>query len=124
LLYLAEREDTGWPPPDPLGHHPWTHILSDKPVTWWSKVQWQLQKVDGVRYCAPKPKYGEPQTNPALETTSVGSARRLYQIRLASVSETGHEKENRSCPAALLIAALAAGGLYFAHMQINDRSVS
>jgi hypothetical protein len=47
-----------------------------------------------VRDCAPKPKYREPQTNPTLETTTVGSARRLYQIRLASVSESGHEKGN------------------------------
>jgi hypothetical protein len=46
LLYLADREDTGWPPPNPLGEHPWTHILSDQPVSWWSKVGWQLQKVD------------------------------------------------------------------------------
>jgi hypothetical protein len=46
LLYLADRKDTGWPPPDPLGDHPWTHILSDKPVAWWSMVQWKLQKID------------------------------------------------------------------------------
>jgi hypothetical protein len=43
---LADRQDTGWPPPDPLDDHPWTHILSDKPVAWWSKVQWKLEKVD------------------------------------------------------------------------------
>ena len=29
LLYLADREDTGWPPPNPLGDHSWAHILSD-----------------------------------------------------------------------------------------------
>jgi hypothetical protein len=46
LLYLADREDTGWPPPDPLGDHAWTYILSDKPVAWWSKVEWKLQKMD------------------------------------------------------------------------------
>jgi hypothetical protein len=22
LLYLARRDDTGWPPPEPLGDHP------------------------------------------------------------------------------------------------------
>jgi hypothetical protein len=46
LLYLANRSDTGWPPPEPLGDHPWTHILGDKSLTWWSKVEWQLNTVD------------------------------------------------------------------------------
>jgi hypothetical protein len=46
LLYLAKRPDTGWPPPDPLGSHPWTHILGDKPIAWWKNVAWQLQTVD------------------------------------------------------------------------------
>jgi hypothetical protein len=28
LLYLANRDDTGWPPPDPLGHHSWDPLRS------------------------------------------------------------------------------------------------
>ena len=32
LLYLANRSDTGWPPPGPLGLHPWAFILGFRPA--------------------------------------------------------------------------------------------
>jgi len=46
LLYLADRDDTGWPPPDPLGHHPWTYILGHRPISWWREVTWTREKID------------------------------------------------------------------------------
>jgi len=46
LLYLANRDDTGWPPPDPLGHHSWTYILGHRPLPWWREVTWKLEKTD------------------------------------------------------------------------------
>jgi hypothetical protein len=46
LLYLANRDDTGWPPPNPLGHHPWTYILGHRPIPWWREVTWKREKID------------------------------------------------------------------------------
>jgi hypothetical protein len=46
LLYLANREDTGWPPPDPLGNHAWAFILGHRPISWWRDVAWKTEKVD------------------------------------------------------------------------------
>jgi hypothetical protein len=46
LLYLANREDTGWPPPSPLGFHPWAFILGHRPIQWWCDVTWKLEKID------------------------------------------------------------------------------
>jgi hypothetical protein len=45
LLYLANRDDTGWPPPDPLGSHPWTFILGHRPIPWWREVTWKKETV-------------------------------------------------------------------------------
>lgn len=45
LLYLANREDTGWPPPDPIGDHAWAHIIV-KPIAWWRNVDWKLENID------------------------------------------------------------------------------
>jgi hypothetical protein len=46
LLYLANRDDTGWPPPDPLGYHPWAFILGHRPLPWWREVTWKLELTD------------------------------------------------------------------------------
>ena len=46
LLYLANRDDTGWPPPDPLGHHSWAFILGHRPLPWWREVTWKLEKTE------------------------------------------------------------------------------
>lgn len=48
LLYLANRSlgDTGWPPPEPLGLHPWAFILGFKPLSWWRDVAWKRKKTD------------------------------------------------------------------------------
>jgi hypothetical protein len=46
LLRLANRSDTGWPPPDPLGYHPWAFILGHRPIPWWREVTWKLEKID------------------------------------------------------------------------------
>jgi hypothetical protein len=46
LLYLANRDDTGWPPPNPLGHHPWTYILGHRPIPWWREVTWKREEID------------------------------------------------------------------------------
>jgi hypothetical protein len=45
LLYLANRDDTGWPPPDPLGGS-WAAILGGRPLSWWRGVSWALKSVD------------------------------------------------------------------------------
>jgi hypothetical protein len=46
LLYLANRDDTGWPPPDPLRYHAWAFILGHRPLRWWREVTWKLQFTD------------------------------------------------------------------------------
>ena len=49
LLPLANRPDTGWPPPEPLGNHPWKYILGGRPLSWWKEVTWSLEE-DGIQY--------------------------------------------------------------------------
>jgi hypothetical protein len=44
LLKLANRSDTGWPPPEPLGNHPWKYILGARPLSWWKEVTWTLEE--------------------------------------------------------------------------------
>lgn len=46
LFHLAQRADTGWPPPDPLGHHSWAFILGFRPLSWWREVTWKREKTD------------------------------------------------------------------------------
>jgi hypothetical protein len=46
LFYLANRADTGWPPPDPLGTHSWADILGFRPLSWWREVTWKREKTD------------------------------------------------------------------------------
>jgi hypothetical protein len=48
LFYLANRRrgDTGWPPPEPLGLHPWAAILGFRPISWWREVTWKREKTD------------------------------------------------------------------------------
>ena len=46
LLYLANRDDTRWPPPDPFGYHPWAFIFGHRPLRWWREVTWKLEKTD------------------------------------------------------------------------------
>src|ERR1700686_424794 len=46
LFYLANRGDTGWPPPEPLGHHPWAAILGYRPLSWWREVSWKRERTD------------------------------------------------------------------------------
>jgi hypothetical protein len=40
LVHLANRQDLGWPPPDPFAQHPWKYILCGKPLSWWEQVTW------------------------------------------------------------------------------------
>lgn len=46
LFHLANRDDTGWPPPEPLGYHPWAFILGFRPLSWWRQVTWKLESID------------------------------------------------------------------------------
>jgi small nuclear ribonucleoprotein (snRNP)-like protein len=46
LFHLANRDDTGWPPPNPLGYHPWAFILGFRPIPWWREVTWKLEKTN------------------------------------------------------------------------------
>jgi hypothetical protein len=47
LLKLANRgQDTGWPPPEPLGNHAWKYILGGRPLSWWKAVSWKLESSD------------------------------------------------------------------------------
>jgi hypothetical protein len=46
LFHLANRDDTGWPPPDPLGYHPWAFILGFRPLSWWREVTWKREKTE------------------------------------------------------------------------------
>ena len=45
LLRLANRSDTGWPPPE-LGDHVWKNILGNKSLSWWRDVNWNLEEID------------------------------------------------------------------------------
>jgi hypothetical protein len=45
LIYFANENDMGWPPPDPLGKHRWGRILGGRPCSWWNEVSWKLAKV-------------------------------------------------------------------------------
>jgi len=45
LVYLANRADTGWPPPDPLSGS-WAGILGGRPLSWWRDVTWAKETVD------------------------------------------------------------------------------
>jgi hypothetical protein len=45
LVYLANRDDTGWPPPDPLSGS-WEGILGGRPLSWWRDVTWATETVD------------------------------------------------------------------------------
>jgi hypothetical protein len=45
LVYLANRDDTGWPPPDPLSGS-WAGILGGRPLSWWRNVTWATETVD------------------------------------------------------------------------------
>jgi hypothetical protein len=45
LFWLAQRSDTGWPPPEPLGDHGWAAILGYRPLSWWREVTWKREKV-------------------------------------------------------------------------------
>jgi hypothetical protein len=49
LLPLANRPDTGWPPPEPLGKHPWKYILGGRPLSWWKEVTWKPEEQE-VRF--------------------------------------------------------------------------
>jgi hypothetical protein len=54
LVYLANRDDTGWPPPDPISGS-WAGILGDRPLSWWRKVTWEKTTVDcSIDALAPK----------------------------------------------------------------------
>ncbi len=46
LLGLANRPDTGWPPPDDVAAHAWGPILGWRPLSWWNGVTWKLEKRD------------------------------------------------------------------------------
>ena len=48
LFHLANRSDgdTGWPPPEPLGHRGWAPILGYRPLSWWREVSWKREKID------------------------------------------------------------------------------
>jgi hypothetical protein len=48
LFWLANRstDDTGWPPPEPLGHRGWAPILGYRPLSWWREVSWKREKTD------------------------------------------------------------------------------
>jgi hypothetical protein len=46
LFYLANRGDTGWPPPEPLGRHAWAAILGFRSPSWWREVSWKREKID------------------------------------------------------------------------------
>ena len=46
LLRLANRADTGWPPPQDVNFHAWGPILGYRPLSWWKDVTWQLDERD------------------------------------------------------------------------------
>lgn len=44
LLYFAN--DIGWPPAEPLGTDRWGGILGNRPLSWWTEVEWKQEKID------------------------------------------------------------------------------
>jgi hypothetical protein len=54
LVFLANRDDTGWPPPEPLTGA-WQAILGGRPLAWWRNVTWTEKSVEcGLNNLAPK----------------------------------------------------------------------
>jgi len=54
LVYLANRSDTGWPPPEPLSGS-WQAILGGRALSWWRDVTWAEKAVDcSLNNLAPK----------------------------------------------------------------------
>jgi hypothetical protein len=77
LVYLANRDDTGWPPPNPLGDHAWAFILGHRPIPWWQEVTWKLEK-----------------TNCSLENLS-GSSQRTVTQMLAAIGNGSIDEGTR-----------------------------
>ncbi|MGJ5198350.1 hypothetical protein [Bradyrhizobium sp. HKCCYLRH1030] len=48
LFHLANRGDTGWPPPEPLALHAWAAILGFRPLSWWREVSWKRERANCV----------------------------------------------------------------------------
>jgi len=46
LLGLANRLDTGWPPPADINDHARGPILGWRPLAWWKNVTWTLEEQD------------------------------------------------------------------------------
>ena len=46
LLELANRPDTGWPPPEDVSERAWGAILGWRPLSWWKNVSWKLEERD------------------------------------------------------------------------------
>jgi len=56
ILYFA-NDGLGWPPPEPYGAHRWGLILGQRPVPWWKRVSWKLERANlGIASLAPKSK--------------------------------------------------------------------
>jgi hypothetical protein len=45
LIEFANDPGMGWPP-EPYGDHRWGRLLGQRPLSWWQKVTWTLEKTD------------------------------------------------------------------------------
>jgi hypothetical protein len=56
ILYFV-NDGLGWPPPEAYGDHRWGRILGQRPVSWWKRISWKLEKANcAVTSLAPKSK--------------------------------------------------------------------
>lgn len=83
LLGLANRSDTGWPPPADISDHAWGPILGWRPLAWWKNVTWKLDEQD-LSYDAPCE---------GTQKTAVGM---LKEIEEGDASDNSEERFKRA----------------------------
>lgn len=69
LAPLAQRSDTGWPPPSPIVRSAWRHILAGHDLEWWKPVRWVLQE--------------EPIAQESLSARDQATASKMYRAYFA-----------------------------------------
>jgi hypothetical protein len=82
LVYLSNRDDTGWPPPDPIAGA-WANILGRRSLAWWADVSWSKETVD----CGPE--------NLAGKTRAIVASMRA-EIKLGTANEVTQRRFNHA----------------------------
>lgn len=104
LLGLANRADTGWPPPDNVNHHPWGAILGWRPLSWWKNVSWNLEDQD-------------------LSFPNLCNDTQQITLRVANEIEQGNASDNSEARVKKAVIHLVQTGVFYAPpvvMKLED----